>query len=209
MLPRQLIRRFRTRDPYELADLLGVTVMPRNNFLRQKGAFSIVAGRSFIFINANLSAELQRLVCAHELGHALLHREIALSGGAMLEFDLLDAAGRCEVEANTFAAALLLDDEELRERLHDGEDIQSIARAMGVQGVDAMSQEEYHKAAVEAVKQLSIDVKIPQTLAEIGVKEEDLEALTDAAMADVCTGGNPRPCTWEEVLGVYKTAFGK
>ena len=50
----------------------------------------------------------------------------------MLEFDLLDAAGRCEVEANTFAAALLLDDEELRERLHDGEDIQSIARAMGV-----------------------------------------------------------------------------
>lgn len=132
MLPRQLIRRFRTRDPYELADLLGVTVMPRNNFLRQKGAFSIVAGRSFIFINANLSAELQRLVCAHELGHALLHREIALSGGAMLEFDLLDAAGRCEVEANTFAAALLLDDEELRERLHDGEDIQSIARAMGV-----------------------------------------------------------------------------
>ena len=41
------------------------------------------------------------------------------------------------------------------------------------------------------------------------MKEEDLEALTDAAMADVCTGGNPRPCTWDEVLGVYKTAFGK
>ena len=65
------------------------------------------------------------------------------------------------------------------------------------------------QAAIDAVKQLSIDVNIPQTLAEIGVKEEDLEALTDAAMADVCTGGNPRPCTWEEVLSVYKIAFGK
>ena len=90
---------------------------------------------------------------------------------------------------------------------YTGEKFREIARAMGVQGVDAMSQEEYRKAAIDAVKQLSIDVKIPQTLAEIGVKEEDLEALTDAAMADVCTGGNPRPCTWEEVLQVYKTAY--
>ena len=92
---------------------------------------------------------------------------------------------------------------------YTGEKYREIARAMGVQGVDAMSQEEYRKAAIDAVKQLSIDVNIPQTLAEIGVKEEDLEALTDAAMADVCTGGNPRPCTWDEVLAVYKTAFGK
>ena len=92
---------------------------------------------------------------------------------------------------------------------YTGEKYREIARAMGVKGVDSMTQEEYRKAAIDAVKQLSIDVNIPQTLAEIGVKEEDLEALTDAAMADVCTGGNPRPCTWEEVLGVYKTAFGK
>ena len=92
---------------------------------------------------------------------------------------------------------------------YTGEKFREIARAMGVQGVDSMTQEEYRKAAIEAVKQLSIDVNIPQTLAEIGVKEEDLEALTDAAMADVCTGGNPRPCTWDEVLAVYKTAFGK
>ena len=92
---------------------------------------------------------------------------------------------------------------------YTGEKFREIARAMGVQGVDTMSQEEYRKAAIDAVKQLSVDVKIPQTLAEIGVKEEDLEALTDAAMADVCTGGNPRPCTREEVLQVYKTAFGK
>lgn len=90
---------------------------------------------------------------------------------------------------------------------YTGEKFREIARAMGVKGVDEMSDEEYRKAAIDAVKQLSIDVGIPQTLKEIGVKEEDLDALADAAMADVCTGGNPRPCKKELVLEVYKTAY--
>ena len=90
---------------------------------------------------------------------------------------------------------------------YTGDKFKEIARAMGVKGVDEMSQDEYRKAAIDAVRQLSIDVKIPQTLREIGVKEEDLPALADAAMADVCTGGNPRPCTKDLVLEVYKTAF--
>ena len=91
---------------------------------------------------------------------------------------------------------------------YTGEKFREIARAMGVQGVDAMTQEQYRQAAIDAVRQLSKDVDIPQTLREIGVKEEDLDALADAAMADVCTGGNPRPCTKELVLEVYRTAFG-
>ena len=91
---------------------------------------------------------------------------------------------------------------------YTGEKFREIARMMGVDGVDGMTQEEYGKAAIDAVRQLSIDVGIPQTLKEIGVKAEDLDALADAAMADVCTGGNPRPCTKELVLGVYQTAFG-
>ena len=90
---------------------------------------------------------------------------------------------------------------------YTGEKFREIARAMGVEGVDEMSQEEYRAAAINAVKQLSLDVNIPQTLKEIGVKEEDLPALAEAAMADVCTGGNPRPCTYDLVLEVYKTAF--
>lgn len=92
---------------------------------------------------------------------------------------------------------------------YTGEKFREIARAMGVKGVDEMTETEYRKAAIDAVKQLSADVGIPATLKEIGVKEEDLEALADAAMADVCTGGNPRPCTKELVLEVYKTAFGE
>ena len=88
-----------------------------------------------------------------------------------------------------------------------GEKYREIARAMGVKGVDNMNTAEYRKAAIDAVKQLSSDVGIPLKLREIGVKENDLDALADAAMADVCTGGNPRPCTKELVLEVYKTAF--
>lgn len=90
---------------------------------------------------------------------------------------------------------------------YTGEKFREVARAMGVKGVDAMTPAEYRKAAVDAVKQLSLDVKIPQTLREIGVKEEDLEALAEAAMADVCTGGNPRPCTKDELWELYKKVF--
>jgi lactaldehyde reductase len=90
---------------------------------------------------------------------------------------------------------------------YTGEKYREIARAMGIRDVDSMSQEEYRAAAIDAVRRLSKAVGIPQTLREIGVREQDLDDLAAAAMADVCTGGNPRPCTHELVLGVYKTAF--
>ena len=88
-----------------------------------------------------------------------------------------------------------------------GEKFREIARAMGVKGVDDMSQDEYRKAAIDAVKQLSKDVGIPEKLHMIGVKQEDLVALSQDALKDVCTGGNPRNCTAEEVLEIYRTAF--
>ena len=88
-----------------------------------------------------------------------------------------------------------------------GEKFREIARAMGVKGVDDMSQDEYRKAAIDAVKQLSKDVGIPEKLHMIGVKQEDLIALSQDALKDVCTGGNPRNCTAEEILEIYKTAF--
>ncbi len=90
---------------------------------------------------------------------------------------------------------------------YTGEKFREIARAMGVEGVDGMTPETYRAAAIGAVRRLSLDIGIPQTLSEIGVKEEDLPDLARAAMADVCTGGNPRPCTYELVLGVYQKAF--
>ena len=88
-----------------------------------------------------------------------------------------------------------------------GEKYKEIARVMGVQGVDSMSQEEYRKAAIEAVKKLSEDVGIPKTLKEIGVKEEDLKALAESAMADACTPGNPRDTSVEEIFEIYKSIY--
>ena len=83
-----------------------------------------------------------------------------------------------------------------------GEKFREIARAMGVQGVDQMSVEEYRKAAVDAVKQLSIDVGIPEKNEK--VKEEDLDVLAADAYADACRPGNPRDTSVEELKELYR-----
>lgn len=85
-----------------------------------------------------------------------------------------------------------------------GEKYREIARAMGVEGVDAMSQEEYRKAAVDAVKKLSADVGIPADLKEIA-KEADLDFLSESAFADACRPGNPRDTSVEEIKELYKS----
>lgn len=77
-----------------------------------------------------------------------------------------------------------------------------IAEAMGVDTA-GMSKEEAAKAAVEAVKALSVKVGIPQHLSEIGIKESDIPALAEQALADVCTPGNPRPVTIDDIKALY------
>ena len=83
-----------------------------------------------------------------------------------------------------------------------GEKLKDVAIAMGVEGVEKMSQEEYRKAAVEAVKQLSKDVGIPADLKAI-VKPEDLDFLTQSAMDDACRPGNPKEPTFEDIKNLY------
>ncbi len=85
-----------------------------------------------------------------------------------------------------------------------GEKYREIARAMGVEGVDSMSQEEYRKAAVDAVRKLSQDVGIPADLKEI-VKEEDIQFLSESAYADACRPGNPRDTSVEEIAELYRS----
>ncbi|RHL10208.1 MULTISPECIES: lactaldehyde reductase [Bacteroides] len=78
-----------------------------------------------------------------------------------------------------------------------------IAKAMNVY-TSGMSREEAAHAAVEAVKSLAIRVGIPQHLSELGIEEEDLERLSEAAFADVCTPGNPREVSKEIILELYR-----
>ncbi len=81
-----------------------------------------------------------------------------------------------------------------------------IAEAMGVD-TSAMNDDQAAQAAVDAVKALAVEVHIPQHLSEIGVPESGLPTLAQAAFNDVCTPGNPRTATVEEILEVYKKAF--
>lgn len=85
-----------------------------------------------------------------------------------------------------------------------GEKYRDIAKAMGVEGVDAMSLEDARKAAVSAVKQLGADVGIPADLKEI-VKDEDVDFLAQSAYDDACRPGNPRDTSVEEIKALYRS----
>ena len=85
---------------------------------------------------------------------------------------------------------------------YSGEKYKALAKAMGVEGVDAMTQEQYRQAAIDAVKKLSADVGIPADLKGI-VKEEDVQFLAESAYADACRPGNPRDTSVEEIIGLY------
>ncbi len=84
-----------------------------------------------------------------------------------------------------------------------GEKYRDIAKAMGVEGTENMSQEEYRKAAVDAVKQLAKDVGIPDNLKDI-VKEEDIPFLAQSAYDDACRPGNPKETSVEDITALYK-----
>jgi len=85
---------------------------------------------------------------------------------------------------------------------YTGERLREVARAMGVEGVDSMSQDEYRQAAIDAVKKLSADVGIPTRNEKI--REEDLSQLADDALADACYPGNPREATKEQVIEMFR-----
>ena len=87
-------------------------------------------------------------------------------------------------------------------RDYTGEKYREIARVLGVKGVDEMSQEEYRDAAINAVKQLSKDVGIPEKNERI--REEDLDQLATDALADACYPGNPREATKEQVIEMFR-----
>ena len=83
-----------------------------------------------------------------------------------------------------------------------GEKYREIARAMGVKDVDSMTQDEYRKAAIDAVRKLSVDVGIPTKLEAI--KEEDLQFLAESAHADACAPGNPKDASVEDLKDLFR-----
>ena len=118
----RLVKRCGTRDPFSIARQLGIEVLFCEDFGPLKGMYRVIKRSRFIFINENLSGRMQRIVCAHELGHDQLHRNLA-KGSAIQEF---------MYEANIVAAEILLDTDEILEYIYDyGYTSEQIARAMG------------------------------------------------------------------------------
>ena len=90
---------------------------------------------------------------------------------------------------------------------YTGEKYRDIARVMGIADAVSLPLDKVRKLAVEAIRQLNRDVGIPATLCELGMVEEDIPALTQAAFADVCTSGNPRLATPEAIETLYRDAW--
>jgi len=125
-----LVRRCGTRDPLKIAHELGITVMFCDDFGPLKGMYKVIKRNRFIFLNEDLSDRMQRIVCAHELGHDQLHRELG-KGAGLREFMLYDMASIHEYEANIVAAEILIDNDELLDLIyHYRYSAEQIARQM-------------------------------------------------------------------------------
>ena len=113
-----LVQRFQTRDPFEIARALGIEVLFCENFGTLKGMYRVIKRNRFIFINKDLNPQMQRIVCAHELGHDQLHRNLA-TGNILREFMLYDMTTKPEYEANIVAAEILLDTNEVLDYVYN------------------------------------------------------------------------------------------
>jgi len=126
---RALVSRFDTRDPFAIARQLGIEVLRVDSLKRLKGMYRVIKRNRFIILNDKNVPQMDRIVCAHELGHDQLHREFARDG-ALKEFMLYDMHSRQEYEANVFAANLLLEDERVLDMVRRGYDIAQAAAAL-------------------------------------------------------------------------------
>ncbi len=101
-----LVHRFKTRNPFEIADNLNITVK-YGDFVELKGFYNYTYRNRFIVINSRLEETERDITCSHELGHDRLHRKQAKLG-LMKDYHLFNVADVCEREANLFAAHLLI-----------------------------------------------------------------------------------------------------
>lgn len=126
-----LVKKAGSRNPFVIADENSIFIRYINDFKTLKGMYTVIKRCRFIFINANLPEELQRVVCAHEIGHDALHRYMAQMG-AISETALFDTKNSYEFEANVFAAELLIDDNMALSMARDGMSVGAIAQSLGL-----------------------------------------------------------------------------
>lgn len=126
-----LAEEYRTRNPFELLETLGIDIEFNSEFTELKGFFTIINGCRFAVINANLPYEEQKIVAAHELGHALLHEEFA-KDAQLCDTMLYDMRSKPEFEANLFAAYLLISDSDIEDAANMGYSKSQLAAYLNV-----------------------------------------------------------------------------
>lgn len=132
-LPKQkavkLIEKYKTNDPFELASYKNIHIVTWNLHIEIKGFYKYLRRNKFIFLNSALDEHSKRYVCAHELGHAILHPR---KNTPFMRENTFFSIDRIEVEANTFAVELLLPDDRLEEYMNTRLSLEEIAGIHGI-----------------------------------------------------------------------------
>lgn len=126
-LVKRLVKKYETNDPFALCGFLGITVK-FSDLVNVRGMYQHELRKKIVHINSSLEPHVQRQVCAHELGHALLHKKINTVFWDTHTFLCTD---KLEMEANMFAAELLIGDSELFQC--EGYSMDQVACTFGVQ----------------------------------------------------------------------------
>ncbi len=129
-----LAEKYGTRNPFELADAMGIRVVSCPDFQKLEGMYKVILGERFVFLNGNLRRRRAGEVLAHELGHDVLHREMGEHSIVQDHF-LVDMTLKPEYEANLFAAELLVSQEKLVLLMKSGATLEEAAKKLKVHPV--------------------------------------------------------------------------
>ena len=127
----ELVRRCGTRDTLRIAGKIGIYIQQIDTFKELLGMYSYQHKERHILLNSNMDYITVQMVCGHEIGHDIFHREKAKSRMGLQEFTLFDMRSEMEYEANAFAAHLRIDSEELLELAGHGYDVVQLSSIMG------------------------------------------------------------------------------
>lgn len=127
---KKIVKSCGTRDTLKIARELGIYVHFVDNLNELLGMYTYRHKERHILLNANMEHMIMQMVCGHEIGHDIFHRNLAKGNGPLPEFVLFDMRTKHEYEANAFAAHLIIDEDEIVENIHQGYDVVQLSTMM-------------------------------------------------------------------------------
>ena len=125
-----IVRSCGTRDTLKIARELGIYVHYLDNLNDLLGMYTYRHKERHILLNSKMEEMVMQMVCGHEIGHDVFHRDLAKGNNSLPEFVLFDMRSKPEYEANAFAAHLIIDDDELIENMQQGYDVVQLSAMM-------------------------------------------------------------------------------